>query len=168
MASVEHQQRVGVALGANCGDRLAQLERACDALSDRFGALRLSRVYETEPVGCPPGSPPFLNACVEFYTALPPQELLAVCQEIERKLGRTRSGTYGEPRSCDIDIIYYGACTQQSPQLTLPHPRAHLRRFVLAPLCDIDPTFTLPGQCRTVAELLDALPPLPAVRPFDL
>ena len=162
------QQRVVLSLGSNSGDRLALLERACDELSAHFGDLRLSRVYETEPVGCPAGSPPFLNACVELYTALPPQELLALCQGIEHKLGRTRSGTYGEPRSCDIDIICYGESEVHTAELCLPHPRAHLRRFVLAPLCDIDPTLTLPGRSRSVAELLAELPEEPAVQPYDL
>lgn len=161
-------QRVGLSLGSNSGDRLALLEQACDELSALFGDLRLSRVYETEPVGCPAGSPAFLNACVELYTALPPQELLEHCQQIESKLGRSRSGVYGEPRSCDIDILYYGESRLNTAELCLPHPRAHLRRFVLAPLCDIDPTLTLPGQSRSVAELLAALPEEPAVQPFDL
>lgn len=159
---------VGLALGANSGERLQQLELACDALAERFGPLRLSQVYETEPVGCPEGSPPFLNACVELHTPLPPQEVLGVCRDIELRLGRRRSGVYGEPRPCDIDIIYHGDCVMNTPELTLPHPRAHLRRFVLAPLCDINPTLTLPGQSKSVAELLAALPERPAVRLYEL
>ena len=161
-------RRVGFSLGSNLGDRLATLERACDHLADLFGALRLSQVYETEPVGCPPGSPAYLNACVEVETAMPAQEILQLCLEIEKALGRTRSGTYGEARTCDIDLLYCGAETFSTPQLTLPHPRAHKRAFVLRPLCDIDPALVLPGQSRTVAELLAALPPAPAVKPFPL
>ena len=157
-----------MSLGSNTGDRLAHLESACDALSREFGDLRLSQVYETQPVGCPPGSPAFLNACVEVRTTLPPQEILKICQSIEQELGRTRSGVYGEPRTCDIDLLYCGEITLHTPELTLPHPRAHLRRFVLEPLCDIDPTLTLPGQTRSVAELLAALPAEPGVTPFDL
>lgn len=161
-------QRVGLSLGSNQGDRLATLESACDLLSEVFGDLRLSQVYETEPVGCPPGSPAFLNACVEVHTTLPPEHVLAECRRIEHALGRERHGVYGEARSCDIDIIYYGSLQQQSPELTLPHPRAHERRFVLQPLCDIDPTLTLPGQQHPIAQLLAALPETPAVTPFDL
>lgn len=161
-------RRVGFSLGSNLGDRLATLERACDHLADLFGALRLSQVYETEPVGCPPGSPAYLNACVEVETAMPAQEILQLCLEIEKALGRTRSGTYGEARTCDIDLLYCGAETVSTPQLTLPHPRAHERAFVLRPLRDIDPALVLPGQSRTVAELLADLPPAPAVKPFPL
>ena len=161
-------RRVGFSLGSNLGDRLAALESACDHLADVFGALRLSQVYETAPVGRPPGSPAYLNACVEVETAMPAQEILQLCLEIEKALGRTRSGTYGEARTCDIDLLYCGAETFSTPQLTLPHPRAHERAFVLRPLCDIDPALVLPGQSRTVAELLAALPPAPAVNPFPL
>ena len=159
---------MGFALGSNTGDRLALLEGACDRLSALFGSLRLSQLYETEPVDCPPGSPAFLNACVEVHTDMPPQEILKECQRIETELGRTRSGVYGEARTCDIDIIYCGELVLHSPTLTLPHPRAHERRFVLAPLCDIDPTLTLPGQQCSVAELLAALPQRPTVTPYDL
>lgn len=155
-------------MGANTGDRLRLLEQACDHLSALFGDLRLSRVYETAPVDCPPGSPHFLNACVEVYSALPAQDILVHTQRIEHELGRTRSGVYGEPRTCDIDILYCGDEELHTPQLTLPHPRAHLRRFVLQPLCDIDPTLTLPGQSLCAAELLARLPQEPAVTPFDL
>lgn len=160
--------RVGFSLGANLGDRLATLERVCDYLSEIFGSLRLSQVYETEPVGCPPGSPAYLNACVEVSTNMAAQSVLRCCQEIEKDMGRTRSGEYGEPRTCDIDILYYGDMVCETPELTLPHPRAHLREFVLRPLCDIDPLLILPGQHATVQELLAALPQDNAVTPFPL
>lgn len=161
-------QRVGFALGSNSGDRLALLEAACDQLSELFGDLRLSCVYETEPVGCPEGSPAFLNACVEVSTTMPAEAVLEHCLRIEKELGRTRSGTYGEARTCDIDLLYWGGRILHTPQLTLPHPRAHLRRFVLRPLCDIDPTLILPGQSLTVEQLLARLPEQPEVLPFDL
>lgn len=162
-------RRIGIALGSNTGDRLALLEQACDELSDTFGGLRLSQVYETEPVGCPDGSPPYLNACVEVESALSPHDVLRRCQEIEQKLGRRRSGVYGEPRTCDLDLLYVGDLQLTSPELTLPHPRAHLRGFVLRPLADIDPLLVLPGQRQTVSELLEQLPTdAPSVVPFPL
>ncbi len=161
-------RRTGFSLGSNSGDRLAFLEGACDRLAERFGNLRLSQVYETEPVDCPPDSPSFLNACVEAATTMPPEEILRCCREIEEALGRVRSGIYGEARTCDIDLIYSGDLQVNSPRLTLPHPRATQRRFVLQPLCDIDPELVLPGQPSTVQELLARLPELPSVTLFDL
>lgn len=168
MLSGTGSRRVGLALGSNAGDRLALLERACDLLSEVFGPLRLSQVYETEPVGCPPGSPAFLNACVEVQSDLPAEDILAHCQRIETELGRRRSGTYGEARTCDIDLLYCGDEQQNTPTLILPHPRAHQRRFVLQPLCDIDPLLVLPGQQQPISQLLAALPEAPAVTPYDL
>lgn len=159
---------VGFSLGSNTGDRLAMLEAACDHLSDVFGALRLSQVYETEPVGCPPGSPYYLNACVEVHSDMPPQEIMQLCLDIEKALGRERSGVYGEPRCCDIDLLFCGDLVLSTPALSLPHPRAHLREFVLRPLCDIDPNLILPGQNETVQTLLAHLPAGPAVIPFEL
>ncbi len=161
-------RRTGFSLGSNSGDRLALLERACDGLAQLFGHLRLSQVYETEPVECPPGSPFFLNACVEVTTKIPPEEILRSCQEIERELGRERTGVCGEVRTCDIDLLYSGELQMQTPQLTLPHPRAALRRFVLQPLCDIDPSLVLPGETATVQQLLARLPESPAVTLFNL
>ncbi len=161
-------KRVGLSLGSNLGDRLATLERACDALAEAFGPLRLSQLYETAPVNCPPGSPSYLNACVEIATDLPPEALLKVTQGIERQLGRERSGLYGEPRTCDIDIIYYDTESHVSPLLIIPHPRAHERAFVLRPLCDIDASLRLLGQCKTVAELLAELPDADEPTPFPL
>lgn len=161
-------RRVGFSLGANVGDRLATLERVCDYLADLFGSLRLSQVYETEPIGCPEGSPPYLNACVEVETDMDALEILHNCQQIESELGRTRSGVYGEPRTCDIDLLYCGSERCNSAELTLPHPRAHLRAFVLQPLCDIDPALVLPNQSLSVRELLNALPDRDTITPFAL
>ncbi len=161
-------RRTGFSLGSNCEDRLAFLVKTCDRLAQLFGDLRLSRVYETEPVNCPPGSPSFLNACVEVAATMPPQEILHHCQEIEKALGRVRTGVYGEARTCDIDLIYSGDLQIDTPRLTLPHPHAAQRRFVLQPLCDIDPSLVLPGQTSTVQELLNRLPESPAVTPLDL
>lgn len=161
-------RRVGFSLGSNLGDRLATLESVCDHLSDLFGVLRLSQVYETEPVGCPDGTPPYLNACVEVETDMPAEEILRYCQQIEQELGRTRSGIYGEARTCDIDILYCGDEIVTSETLQLPHPRAHERAFVLLPLCDIDSRMTLPGQTLNVRQLLDKLTSHQAVTPFPL
>ncbi len=169
MQSASHgMRRVGFSLGSNMGDRLATLESACDYLADLFGALRLSQVYETEPVGCPADSPSYLNACVEVETDMPAVDILNHCLRIEAELGRQRSGIYGEPRPCDIDILYCGQEVADTPELTLPHPRAHLRAFVLRPLCDIDSLLCLPGQQRTVAQLLQALDDAHAVTPYSL
>ena len=160
---------VFLSLGSNTGDRLATLESACDGLAEAFGGLRLSQLYETEPVGCPPGSPLFLNACVAVSTKHTPQQVLEICQNIEQALGRKRTGEYGAPRTCDIDVICYDDTVLSTPELTLPHPRAHVREFVLRPLCDIDPQLRLPGQALTVSELLATLPAeRPTVTPFDL
>ena len=161
-------RRCVFSLGSNLGDRLAMLESACDYLADVFGGLRLSQVYETEPVGCPEGSPNYLNACVEVETDMPAQEILELCLRIEQELGRTRSGEYGEARTCDIDLICCGSETASTPSLTLPHPRAHLREFVLRPLCDLDPQLVLPGQTQTAAQLLEQLPASPAVSAYPL
>ena len=161
-------QRVIFSLGSNVGDRLTILESACDYLADAFGGLRLSQVYETEPVGCPAGSPAYLNACVEVNTTMPAEEVLQLCMRIEKELGRTRNGVYGAPRTCDIDMILYGELQLNTPALTLPHPRAHEREFVLRPLCDIDPQLVLPGHTLNVSAMLAALPAGPAVHAFDL
>ena len=168
MGAPVSMRRCVFSLGSNQGDRLALLESACDYLADAFGSLQLSQVYETEPVGCPEGSPAYLNACVAVETDMPAEEILQLCLRIEAELGRTRSGVYGEPRPCDIDLICCGEETSSTATLTLPHPRAHVREFVLRPLCDLEPQLVLPGQNRTAAQLLAALPAGPAVVPYPL
>lgn len=168
MAAPATMRRCIFSLGSNLGNRLDLLESACDYLAELFGALRLSQVYETAPVGCPEGSPCYLNACVEVETDMPAETILQHCLRIEQELGRTRTGVYGEPRPCDIDLIACGEERCCNQQLTLPHPRAHEREFVLRPLCDIDPAFILPGQKLTAAQLLAQLPEGPAVSVYPL
>jgi len=123
------------------------------------GPLWRSAIRQTAPVDCPPGSPPFLNAVVAF---LPrpnetPESLLARLQKLERQFGRRPKQLLNEPRPLDLDLIAFGAQVRATPQLTLPHPRAHLRRFVLQPLAELAPGLVLPGQQATVAELLENL-----------
>lgn len=165
----EHKlRRVGFSLGSNMGNRLALLERACDKLAEKFGSLRLSQVYETDPVDCPEGSPSYLNACVEVETDLPALEILDFCLQTENELGRVRGDVYGTPRTCDIDLLYCGDEIIRSERLTLPHPLLTERAFVLQPLCDIDPMLKLPTTNKTVAQLLDELPPEHSVVRFPL
>jgi len=149
-----------IALGSNQGDARRQVREAIGRLAELSAApLRVSSLWETSPVDCPPGSPPFVNAVVAL-TPLPaesPESLLAKLQDLEKAFGRKPKRVLNEPRPLDLDLIAFGAERCHSPGLTLPHPRAHLRRFVLAPLAEIVPDLVLPGQTQTVAQLLAAL-----------
>ena len=152
-------QRVVLALGSNLGDRLANLQRGVDLLSGEAGLddVAVSPVYETAPVGGPV-QPDYLNAVLIAGTGLAPRDLLAGTQRIEADFGRIRvegSERFG-PRTLDIDIISYDEEISDNPVLTLPHPRAHERAFVLAPWHDIDPAASLPGH-GPVAALLAGL-----------
>jgi 2-amino-4-hydroxy-6-hydroxymethyldihydropteridine diphosphokinase len=138
--------RVVLALGSNLGDRLAALQGALDALADP-DALRLlavSPVYETAPVGGPEQDD-YLNAVAVAETVLAPEALLARAQQVEKEFHRVRDVRWG-PRTLDVDIIDYAALVRTDPELTLPHPRAHERAFVLRPWADIDPAAVLPGR----------------------
>ena len=148
---------VVLALGSNLGDRLASLQAAVDALGAGPGLdeVAVSPVYETAPVGGPP-QPDYLNAVLVAVTSLPPQAVLDRSRAAEAALGRVRGPRWG-PRAIDVDVIAYGNETSGDPELTLPHPRAHERAFVLAPWHDVDPDAVIPGRGR-VAELLAALP----------
>jgi len=143
-----------LAIGANLGDRLATLRQAVTAISELPGTtvLRRSPVYQTPPVGGP-AQPDYLNAVLLITTSLPPRELLRRVNAIEADSGRVRDVRFG-PRTLDIDIISYSGETSEDPVLTLPHPRAHERAFVLAPWHDIDPAAALPAG--PVADLLAA------------
>ena len=149
-----------VALGSNLGDSARVIRAAMDEL-DRFAATpsRRSSLWRSSPVDCPPGSPPFLNAAVAFEPAVDetPESLLARLQAVERKSGRRRKQIMNEPRPLDLDLIAFGSEVRANKRLILPHPRAHLRRFVLAPLKEIAPEFILPGQSKTIRRLLSEL-----------
>ena len=148
--------RVVIALGSNLGDRLDYLQSGLDGLFDtpRLVFLAVSPVYETTPVGGPE-QPDYLNAVAIGETTLPAQAVLERCHSLEDAFGRVRGERWG-PRTLDLDLIVYGDEVSDSPGLTLPHPRAHERAFVLAPWHDADPDAELPGQGR-VADLLKAL-----------
>jgi 2-amino-4-hydroxy-6-hydroxymethyldihydropteridine diphosphokinase len=143
-----------LALGSNLGDRRDILQGGVDAIAGLAGVrvTALSPVYETLPVGGPP-QPDYLNAVAVVHTSLPSLELLDRLHEIEAAFDRVRLVRWG-PRTLDIDIITVAGERSDDPVLTLPHPRAHERAFVLAPWHDADPDAVLPGY-GPVAELLD-------------
>ena len=142
-----------LALGSNLGDRQDILQGAVDAIVGLPGVrvTAVSPVYETVPVGGP-AQPDYLNAVVLADAARPALELLDRLHEIEAAFDRVRLVRWG-PRTLDLDIIVVGGERSDNPELTLPHPRAHERAFVLAPWHDVDPDAVLPGH-GPVAELL--------------
>jgi 2-amino-4-hydroxy-6-hydroxymethyldihydropteridine diphosphokinase len=150
-----------IALGSNLGDSAQILNRAMERLQTLSDATLLrSSLFETIPVNCPPGSPRFVNAVVGLrpFPAETPQSLLRRLQELEKEFGRQPKKILNEPRVLDLDLIAFGSRIVNSPELVLPHPRGHLRRFVLEPLNEIAPEFVLPGQKKSVRELLSSLP----------
>lgn len=159
--------QIGVALGSNLGDRIAHMRAGRDfLLSLHTGPVHaaVSPLYETQPVGCAPGDPPFLNAIVEINCDMDLHSLLETLQKQEKLLGRKHGAIRNHPRTLDLDIIYAGEARITDGPLRLPHPRASVRRFVLQPLADIRPDIILPGLSTTVAQLLSQLPNEPDVR----
>ena len=149
--------RTAVALGSNLGDRLENLCAARKAilfLPNVKPPILCSAVYETEPIGCEPGAGNFLNAVIEFSYENDPARLLEQLIEIEEGLGRKRDHPQNVSRTVDIDLLYYGDERIDNERLQLPHPRMHLRKFVLQPLTDIRPKLVLPNHTKTVSELL--------------
>ena len=149
--------RIGIALGSNLGDRLANLRAAREAivhLTATKPSVLVSPVYETEPVGCEPGAGKFLNAVLEVEYDGDPTELLQRLIRIEESLGRDRNHARNVSRKIDIDLLYAGDLNVENERLELPHPRLHQRKFVLQPLADIRPGLVLPNQTKTVCELL--------------
>ncbi|MBI2924907.1 MAG: 2-amino-4-hydroxy-6-hydroxymethyldihydropteridine diphosphokinase [Verrucomicrobia bacterium] len=149
-----------IALGSNLGDSPRIIRRAMARLEQVSAALLLrSSLWRTTPVECPPGSPPFVNAVVGFLPRADetPESLLAKLHALEKEFGRRPKKALNEPRPLDLDLITFGQRRCSAPELTLPHPRAHLRWFVLQPLAEIAPDLVLPGQTKTVRLLLDEL-----------
>lgn len=156
--TLSNPKRAVIALGSNLGNRLETLQGAIDALEDTPGlrVKAVSPVYETEPWGVESGAQPaYFNAVVLVKTTLPPSSLLERSHAIEEAFERVRDERWG-PRTLDVDIVSYQNVVSDDPALTLPHPRAHERAFVLVPWYDIDPEAEVPGR-GAVAELLSAL-----------
>jgi 2-amino-4-hydroxy-6-hydroxymethyldihydropteridine diphosphokinase len=152
--------KAGVGLGSNLGDRLQNLRAARQAIAKLKGVasgILASSVYETEPIECEPDAAPFFNAVIEFDYNGEPADLLRDLKQIEADLGRARRHERNVSRNIDIDLLYLGETKADDEELQLPHPRMHLRRFVLQPLADIRPGLVLPNQTKTVRELLASL-----------
>ncbi len=153
-------ERAYVSVGSNLGDRARTCLAAVEGLAALRGvrAARRSRLYETEPLERA-DQPAFVNLVVGLDTALSPGELLGALLGLEVALGRTRApgeARFG-PRVVDLDLLLHGQRCLDTPELSLPHPRMHLRRFVLAPLVELDPAVRHPRLGRSAAELLAAL-----------
>jgi len=149
-----------IALGSNVGDSISLVRQAMRRLQTLSGVtLKESSLWESSPVDCPPGSPMFFNAAVmvEPTADETPESLLAKLKSLEKEFGRHPKTVLNEPRPLDLDLIAFGSEIRSSPRLTLPHPRAHQRRFVLEPLNEIAPDLVLPGQVKSIRQLLAEL-----------
>jgi 2-amino-4-hydroxy-6-hydroxymethyldihydropteridine diphosphokinase len=150
-----------IALGSNLDDSRRNILAAMARLQDFSDQpLLKSSLWQTTPVNCPPNSPLFLNAMVGFAPrkSETPESLLQKLRALEKEFGRLPKKVLNEPRALDLDLIAFGTETRNSPELFLPHPRAHLRRFVLQPLSEIAPDLILPGQSKTISQWLAGLP----------
>jgi 2-amino-4-hydroxy-6-hydroxymethyldihydropteridine diphosphokinase len=159
-----------VALGSNLGDSASVLRQALVRLQEWSEApLLCSSLWRTAPIDCPPDSPPFINAVAGLQPcpSATPESLLDRLQQVEREFGRRPKLQLNEPRPLDLDLLAFGSERRTSDRLVLPHPRAHLRRFVLAPWAEIAPDLVIPGRRQTVRRLLALLPPAVDVERFE-
>lgn len=158
--STSERQRAFVALGSNLGNSIATVSQTMQRLQVlSVSPLQRSSLWQSTPVDCPTDSPLFINAVVAFepMPAETPESLLAKLQALEKESGRQPKRALNEPRPLDLDLIAFGQESRRSATLVLPHPRAHQRRFVLAPLAEIAPNLVLPGQTKSVRALLEGL-----------
>ena len=162
-------RRCVISMGSNLGDRLAKLQGGLDSLADtpEVWVTEVSPVYETEPVDSPAGSDPFLNVVGLLGTTLPAHMLLDRALAIEAAFGRERGDVRNAPRSLDVDLIVVGDRRANDASLTLPHPRAHERAFVLVPWVDVEPDATIP-DVGAVKELLEKVDRSGVVRRDDV
>jgi len=136
-------------LGSNVGDRQAHLRAAIELLGERGVEVEaVSSTYETEPVGEVLDQPDFLNAAIRIRTELEPEALLDLCKEVEAERGRALDARRHSPRPLDVDLLLLGDLQVSTDRLKLPHPEVTSRRFVLAPLLELDPELTLPDGTR--------------------
>lgn len=154
------RETVYIGFGSNLGNRVDFCDRTVTLLSllPHSQLIAVSSLYETEPVADAgaPGEGWFLNGVVQLETDVTPQSLLEICREIEKSLGRDPDHRSG-PRTIDLDILFYGDRVFQEQELTVPHPRLHLRRFVLEPLVEIEPALVHPVLKQSVRQLLAQL-----------
>ncbi|CEA07109.1 2-amino-4-hydroxy-6-hydroxymethyldihydropteridinepyrophosphokinase [Arthrobacter saudimassiliensis] len=166
MNSSNDAVRAVLALGSNLGESRDTLSAAVADLADHPGVslAAVSPVARTHPVGGPPDQPDYLNLVIAVDTTLAPHELLAHCQQVEQRHHRERIVRWG-PRTLDVDIITYGDLRLQGPDLTIPHPRASSRAFVLQPWAWMDPEAMLEGE--PVAELAARAEDLPGLEIYE-
>ena len=159
---------VFLAFGASKGDRESFVRSALDELKKgNFIIQKVSPLYETDPVDCEDGVPPFLNGVLQGVWNGSAEELLDLCQCIERRAGRPEKHSSRQSRELDLDIILFGQKIIRTERLTVPHPRAFQRSFVLAPMNDIAPDAVFPDRGKTVSALLRGLSAPGGIRPYS-
>ena len=160
-----------IAFGANQGNRQDFCDRAIALIKllPHSKVIRVSSYYETEPVDMEDNHDDmwFYNGVIQIETNLRPENLLAICQETERSLGRN-PGHRNRPRTIDLDILFYGERIINTPQLAIPHPRLHKRRFVLVPMAELNPQWVHPQQHQTIQTLLAQLTDTQKIQKLDL
>ena len=170
LSGMKPLRKVVYSIGSNLGDRLSHLQGAVDALRDTPDVIvvDVSSVYETAAVGGPADNPAFLNIVLVAETTLEPRTLLERAQAVEDAYGRDRGTGRWSPRTLDVDLILVGTTEVDQADLTLPHPLAGERGFVLVPWAEVDPKGTLPGRQGTVAELAAGVDASGVTRRHDL